>query len=453
MWSLLSCLTAPAPPAPPAVEVPMPAHSALWRSSDGDGPIGLVGDQAWYFRSRDEPYGVFTRAADGTQGPVLAIDGLRIIGQPSYWEAVEGGYLTKWDVPTKIIETDGALSVGWQATDGRWWSTYHIRGDVLLAARYRANPAVLALSLSDGAEVWQAPLPRESQGVTFFTDTDTLYVAWTEYDPDAPTPRILIPQRIRALDIDSGAEKWTVDFDRHPGALYASGGVVLAAFDADLHFIDGASGTRVIVPTGQPPNIYPGVLMSEDMAFVALNDAVTAYGPDGAVRWSQPATLDGGPRLALSPEHLLVTTAHQTVLALDPATGAVAWEIGVGLGAYSLLVSDRLALVRAGGSAAGIGLPATIPSEEATIRGQVTIDCGALGPVFIGNHSAQPDESGRYAITVTAAGYVTVAATVDGPEPELEEQRLIPGDVRQVLVRLDGSGQYEAPPLTIRQCP
>jgi hypothetical protein len=452
MWIFIACLATPEPVTEAAVPAPASVSaSALWRASDGDGPIGLVGSNAWYFHSREEPYGVFPRSLDGSKGSVRAIDGLPIIGQPDYWEGIPGGYLTKWDVPTRIDEVDGALSVGWQASDGRWWDAHHIRGDVLLTARYRPDAAAVALSLADGAEVWRSPLPRESQGTSFFTDADTLYVTWTEYDPQAPTPQILIPQRIRALDIETGAAKWTVDFAEHPGALYASSGVVLAAFDADLHFIDGATGARTVVPTGQHPNIYPGVLMSADTAFVALNDAVTAYDLSGEVRWRQPAVFDGGPRLALG-EHLLVTTDAGTVLALDPATGAVAWEIGVGMGAYNILLNEHVALVRAGGSAAGIALPATIPAEEATITGTVTIDCGKLGPVRIGAAAVQPDAEGRYTLTVTAAGYVIVSASPDAPFPDMEEQRLIPGDVRSVLVRLDGSGQYDAPPLTIRLC-
>ncbi len=458
MWFFLACLTTPEPqpaePQPadePAAEVAMSAPSALWRASEDDGPIGLIGEHAWYFRSQKMPYGVFTRGLDGAKGPVRAIDGLPIIGQPDYWEEIDGGYLTKWDVPTRIDEIDGALRIGWQASTGRWWDAHHLRGGVLLTARYRPDAAVVALSLADGSEVWKTPIPRESQSVTFFTDERTLYATWTEYDPAAPTPQILIPQRIRALDIETGVEKWTLDFQRHPGALFASEGIVLAAFDADLHFIDGATGTRTVVPTGQHPNIYPGVLMSSDTAFVALNDAVTAYDLSGKVRWSQPTTLDGGPQMALG-EHLMVTTAAGTVLALDPATGAVAWEIGIGLRPYDLLLSEQAVLAR-GGMAAAVALPATIPAEEATITGTVTIDCGALGPVRSGGVEVMPDAAGRYRLTVTAAGFVTVSASSAEPFLEMEEQRLIPGDVRSVLVRLDGSGSYEAEPLAIKQCP
>jgi hypothetical protein len=60
---------------------------------------------------------------------------------------------------------------------------------------------------------------------------------------------------------------------------------------------------------------------------------------------------------------------------------------------------------------------------------------------------------GHYSLTVTAAGWLNVVATTAEPFFDMEEQRMIPGDVRAVAIRLDGSGQYEAPPLAIRQCP
>ena len=458
LWILFACLSAPSPLSvplkSPQPEVSLPTPSVLWTALDEDEAIGLREAEAWYFRSSAEPYGVFVRGVDGAAGAVQPIGGLPIIGQPSYWDPIPGGFLTKWDVPARIAEVDGQLSVDWQASAGRWWDTHEVVGDRVFTARYRPDSAVVALSLVDGAEVWRSPLPQESQGVILWGDADTLYVTWTEYDPEAPTPRVLIPARVRALERATGRVLWTLDFAEYPGVIGATEGAVVVAFDADLHFIRGVDGARVVVPTGQPPNIYPRLWMADGTAYVALNEAVTAYGLDGTLRWRQAVPLDGGPALAQVDDLLLVATRHRTLVALELASGTVRWEVGLGVSPRDILVSAAAVLARSGTHSVGLPRPILVSPERAVLSGQVRAECATPGPVWVGAQAVPLDAEGRYTATLeAAAGIVTVQATVDGPFLSEEEKRLpLPGDRRVVTVQLDGRGAYTVPDLVIRAC-
>ena len=443
------------PPASPAEEpaIAAPPRSALWYAADPDGAIGVSAARAWYFHSDAPPYGVYWRDIAGAASPPVPIAGLNIIGQPSYWDPIPGGFLAEWDVPMRIdAAAGGGLSVGWSAPPGRWWDSHIVTGDHLIVARYDPSPAIEALSLGDGSVAWSSPLPREAQGMVLWADATLLYASWTQYDPEAPTPRILVPARVQARPRAGGAPLWTLDFDEHPGVLSATAGTVLVSFDAELRFIDGASGEATVVQTHEHPTIYPRVLAEDGVFYVALNSWVAAFGADGRERWRQPVPLDGGPALALAGDHLLVSTRHHSLVALDRASGAVAWEVGIGVSPYRVSVTDAQIVADGGSTTIGLTRPVNIPPEQATIQGRVTADCVAPGPVTVGTVAVQPDAEGRYSATVEAAGFVLVRASVAEGDLVLDEQRPLLGDTRVVTVLLDGSGTYTAPDLTIKMC-
>ena len=448
--------------APPGSEAPSPSSApstVLWRH-EGAEIVGLVGSAAYYWDSEmGERGGIVSLGIDDGQ-PLAkrSIQGININGTPSFWLAGQGEeFVTSWGETPMVLAPvagkgkgeSGDLGVRWRGPTGRWGDAL-IVGDKLIVWDFKPRQAVVAFSIRTGAELWQAPLVREANGVELEYDGESIIAVWQQYSATAPTPTVTIPQRVRALEPESGASRWTRDFKGHTGGITVAGDTLLVAEDADLLFLEGASGALIKrVATGHSPTIYPRFQASGQTIFVALWDAVSAYdAKSGERRWQHPIELDGGPAMALVGEHVLVSGAHELV-ALDRTTGRRAWAVSLGIRPSRLLANEH-GVVAVSGSAVGFSLPAHFEPERAAVRGRVELRCveAEAVTVQVGAASTKLGADGRYSAVVETAGLVRVSAMDESGE--MEEQR--PYFPATELVRLTGAGTYEVPTMTLDRC-
>ncbi|MBK9036046.1 MAG: PQQ-binding-like beta-propeller repeat protein [Myxococcales bacterium] len=454
LFAVAACGTRAAPPPPPSNHpADAAAITAPWALAVADGAAGLIDDRvfAWDRAWADGGGGVAEYATrDGALVRTRAIAGLRVNGAPDFWERVPGGYLASWDGPTFIRETGDALAVAWVGAGDDWFDSHAIVDGGLVIGRGRAGAAVVRLDLTTGRERWRAPLVAWSQDVTVEVDRTSAYGTWQEYDPQAPTPTMTIPRRVRAYDLATGGARWTYDFTAPPDRLAVARDTIVAAYNDRLELIDGATGKVRARPALAPTNAS---LLIDDAQVIAIDrDAVVALElSTGHERWRVPATFDGRPQLARHGGDVLVTTEAGKVMAIDRARGTVGWTVGVGLEAYRLWTSPS-AVVLVGPGVAGMALPPTTPAESAHIRGRVI--AGGCGPVA----SAQVTVDGRpvalaadgtFATTVTGRGVIEVQVA-----PSLDDAMAWEGRARATTARvtLDGRGAYVVPDLPVGWC-
>src|SRR5688572_5011528 len=112
----------------------------LWMLALADGVAGLVGERvfAWDRAWADGSGGIAEYdARDGQLVRTRTIDGLRINGAPSFWEAVPGGYLAAWHAPTFLREDGDRLSVGWTAAGSDWFDSHALVDGTLVIGQSR----------------------------------------------------------------------------------------------------------------------------------------------------------------------------------------------------------------------------------------------------------------------------------------------------------------------------
>ncbi len=452
---------APAPPDTPADaledEHAGPA-TEVWLH-EGPELVGLVGDAAYYWDSEMGDAGGIASISvkDGRPLAKRAIKGLNINGKPSLWLAgMDGDIVASWGESAMLLAATGddqagsssELEVRWRAPQGRWGEAI-IVDDKLVMWDFAPRQAIVAFSARTGAELWQAPLEREANGVSLDFDGESIVVIWQQYSATAPTPTVTIPQRVRTLDPATGRARWTRDFKDPTGGLSVAGETLIVAEDSDLRFLQGSTGALLRkVETGHSPTIYPRFEVDGNTAYVALRGAVTAYDArTGAVAWTHPIELDG-PAMTLSGEHLLVSGAH-VLVALDRATGRRAWEVSLGFSPYRLEANDR-GVVAIGGGSAGFSLPARFEPERATLRGEVELRCVQADAVQlrVGPIITKLDSQGRYTASIETAGIVRISASAE-TELDLERQAHFPAVER---VALDGAGTYDVPTMLLDHC-
>jgi outer membrane protein assembly factor BamB len=424
----------------------------LWRHA-GPEIVGLVDGVAYYWDAEMSEAGgiVGLSVLDGHLLAAREIHGSNINGSPSCWLAGPGGFVTEWDEPLLLTQgPDAELGVRWRAPAGRW-SESIVVGDMLVAWDFDPRQAVVAFSLETGAELWQAPLDRLANGVELGFDGESIVVKWQQYSATAPTPTITVPERVRTLDPSTGATRWTQDFAEATGGVAVVGDTLVVAEDADLSFLDGRTRAPIrVVATGHHPTIYPSYAALGSTLYVALVDAVTAYdATSGEVVWRHAIELDGGPELAIANDLLLVSTADSLV-AIERETGTRVWTVGLGIGAYRLLVDDVGVVALGVGEAVGFGLPARFEVEQATLSGRVELRCveREAVEVLVGSERVRVSSEGRYQASVTMAGVVRVTVAVGGGEIEERQAFLSPVE----LVELTGAGRYEVPTLVVDHC-
>lgn len=424
--------------------------------------VGLVGDAAYYWDSEMSDAGgiVSLAIADGRLLAKQPIRGSNVNGMPSYWLPGSGDeFIAAWDETPMLLAPDqpsakleaGAsadLQVRWKGPTGRWGEAI-IVGEKLILWDYAPRQAVVAFSTVTGAELWQAPLVREANGVSLDYDGESVIVVWQQYSATAPTPTVTIAQRVRALDPETGTTRWAQDFKEHTGGIAAAGDTLLVAKDADLLFLRGKDRALVKkIATGHSPTIYPSFAVGEERVFVGLRDAVTAYDPDtGEVQWRHPIEVNA-PAMAISGEHVLVSGTHELV-ALERTTGTPAWKVSIGIRPYRIEANER-GVVAIGGLAVGFSLPAHFEPERATLSGRVELRCVEPDKVTVqvGPVTTKLDNEGRYAAIVETAGLLLVSA-MDTRE-RFEESR--PRAPAAEFVPLTGAGTYDVPTIILDRC-
>lgn len=389
--------------------------------------------------------------ADGRPVRTRSIAGLRINGVPEYWEAVPGGYLAQWDAPTLVREVGDRLEVAWTGDGDDWFSSHVVVDGGLVIGLGRGGAAVTRLALATGREVWRAPLVAWSQDVTVAADRDRVYATWQEYDPNAPTPTVSIPRRVRAYELATGRARWTYDLAAEPDRLVVHADTVAIAWPDRLELVDGPSGTRRATLPLAPLNA--ALLVDGDQVIAVDARAVVAVDlATGRERWRVPVEFDGRPLLGRSGHDILVTAAGGELWAIDRDAGTTTWSVGLGGDPYAMWTTPRAVVTDAGGDAAGALLPPSAPREHARITGRV-ID-GGCGPargaqVRVGRAAVTVAADGRFAAEVDATGFVRVEVAAD-PDAAMAWEGRARSTV--VVVPLTGIGHYDLGDVTAGAC-
>ena len=445
---------ASAPPPPPNVPPAGPRAAPPWRQAIAEGVVGVAGDRlfAWDREFGGGAGGIAERdLADGRPVRTRAIAGLRINGVPDYWEAVPGGYLAQWDAPTLVRAVGDRLEVVWTGAGDDWFDSHAIVDDALVIGLGRGGAAVVRLDLATGRERWRAPLVAWSQDVTIDADRASVYATWQEYDPQAPTPTVAIPRRVRAYELATGRARWTYDLADDPDRLAVHADTIAIAWHDRLELIDGPTGARRATLPLRPLNA--ALLIDADQVIAIDAHAVVAIDlATGRERWRVAAAFDGRPLLARAGDDVLVTIAGGQVMAIDRAAGTVRWALGLGGDPYRLWMAPGGFVVDAGGDAAGATLPLAAAREVARLTGRV-ID-GGCGPargaqVRADGAVVAVDADGRFAASVDARGFVRVEVAAAPDDAMAWEGRARP---TVVVVPLTGRGSYALGDLTAGTC-
>lgn len=445
---------ASAPPPPANVPPAGPRAAPPWRQAVAEGVVGVAGDRlfAWDREFGGGAGGIAERdLADGRLVRTRAIAGLRINGVPEYWEPVPGGYLAQWDAPTLVRAVGGELAVVWTGAGDDWFDSHAIVDDALVIGLGRGGAAVVRLDLATGRERWRAPLVAWSQDVTIDADRASVYATWQEYDPQAPTPTVAIPRRVRAYELATGRARWTYDLAADPDRLAVHADTIAIAWHDRLELIVGPTGARRATLPLRPLNA--ALLIDADQVIAIDANAVVAIDlATGRERWRVAAAFDGRPNLARAGDDVLVTIAGGQLMAIDRGAGTPTWTLGLGGDPYRLWATARAVVADAGGDAAGTLLPPSAPIEDAELVGRV-ID-GGCGPargarVRIAGAEVAVGADGRFAARRAARGFVRVEVDADPDAAMAWEGRARP---TVVVVPLVGRGRYDVGDLTAGAC-
>lgn len=444
------------PPGPQPAESPGP-HIALgpvpgpptepWRLELADGAVGFDGERMFVW----EGSGIAEHSVrDGSRLRTRKIAGIDERSAPELWQAVPGGWLTGWGAPTFIRDVDGALEFGWTAPGDDWIGDITATGDSVLAAESRIRASLVNLAIADGRMLWWARLPADLGLDAIHHDDSLVYVVLHVRDDHGPTSREPIPLRVAAFDRSTGDARWTVDFDSRFTEVTAARGVVVAAVHRELRFIEGASG-RVLrrILTGAPSRaVFHVVGDRVIVGLISARSSVSSYVlATGAHQWTTELAISH--EMTSLGDAVFVTTPSRSVAALDLHSGAVRWIVGTGIHAYGIHASEAAVVVNAPHAAGGFALPVTGADEQATIRGRVLeVECGSmdLANLHIGDTRVQVAADGTFAATIRARGLVFVRGVGSG------RRVTDPAQQPNALVRLDGSGSYTVPDLTLGRC-
>lgn len=443
-----------APPPPGNVPPAGPRAAPPWRQGIPEGVVGVADDRlfAWDRAFGGGAGGIAERdLADGRRLRTRAIAGLRINGVPDYWEPVPGGFLAQWDAPTLVRAVGDRLEVAWVGAGDDWFASHAVVDDALVIGLGRGGAAVVRLDLATGRERWRAPLVAWSQDVTIDADRTSVYATWQEYDPQAPTPTVVIPRRVRAYDLATGRARWTYDLRVEPDRLAVHGDTLAIAWNDRLELIDGPTGARRATLPLRPLNA--ALLIDGDQVIAIDARAVVAIDlATGGERWRVAAEFDGRPLLARAGDDVLVTIAGGQVMAIDRGAGTPTWTLGLGGDPYRAWVTPGGFVVDAGGDAAGTLVPPSAPREDATLVGRV-VD-GGCGPargaqVWIAGRDVAVAADGRFAARVDARGFVRVEVDAAPDDAMAWEGRARP---TLVVVPLTGRGRYDLGDLSAGAC-
>ncbi|MCC6704640.1 MAG: PQQ-like beta-propeller repeat protein, partial [Thermomicrobiales bacterium] len=186
-------------------------------------------------------------------------------------------------------------------------------GDILIRALSNQDSASLeALSIADGSVLWtndvawefsDSNFPSAIANYAFQADANNIYVL-TQSQPAADAPYEAPPLALVAIDIESGADLWTREFDRGVASVGTGPlGLYVATYDGGLWKLDPATGDTIWTFTSDFP---AGMSIAP---FVGADAVVTVSG-------------------------------EGIVTSIDPETGEAIWRIETGLPGHSFSIAE-----------------------------------------------------------------------------------------------------------------
>lgn len=410
----------------------------VWRR-DGGRILGIHGSVAYEWERGTDGANTIrgTSLRAGDPGTVWRLEGAPYVGEPRALMSLPSGLIGHWD-GLASVRTSSVMTVG--SPTAAYSSAVPSGADSLVVA---SASEVALLRGTDLSAVWRTPLPPGAQPPELHPTGSSVGLVFQQYDPGAPTPRLVIPHRVRSLSVTTGIERWTLDFHQHLGAVHVIDDTIVLAEGADVVFMDGASGAELRRHRGLgAPNIYPAIASSAASVYVAVDDVVRAYGHAGASQWQTrvPGAAQGV-RLATWGDVVFVTAGDGSVVGLRARDGAVLWRIGTGIAHGRLHATPSGLLVEGAGAWAGIPFPVPpIHPAQAWIEGLVTqASCSPIEvSVSDGATTVRVDAQGRFRLPIRAVGFVQVQASTSGSFTE----RPAPCLGSSAVVELDGRPTY-----------
>lgn len=176
--------------------------------------------------------------------------------------------------------------------------------------RYSMQMKELTSVTPDGSRRWTVPVDREEgRGARFLQDQVVLRGE----------------QNIRAISLDNGVELWNHPLPRFTRTCAAPDGSTLVAGDGEVYRLT-TEGKQVSLPLSNlPKDIIHRLYAGQDGSVILDQGQVRCYNPDGSVRWTREKDYGGVP-LAETPEVLYRHRDH-SLEGLDPTTGAKLWQV------------------------------------------------------------------------------------------------------------------------------
>jgi outer membrane protein assembly factor BamB len=286
--------------------------------------------------------------------------------------ADDTAYVTAWNGGQN--HDRGVVAIALDGGDERWRAVPNVgvssaptlAGDSLYVGGSVNSNEVIAIGAAEGRERWRfeaarhATTPAVADGtvyagggkekVVYAIDADTGEELWRfETEGEAMNPptvadgTVYVPDRsghLYALNPGDGSEQWSVQ-------VGSTGGGSMSA---------GDESDRSRRSTGDEPQIWGSVAVTNDSVYVPADDSVVALDSDGSRRWTIGRGAVHPPVVA--GDSLLITTS-QRAFCLDTADGAERWHYEVedramGDAVYAgincgLAVGDGVAFVAAHG--------------------------------------------------------------------------------------------------------
>ncbi len=416
------CGPPPEPAAPTSLDAEAGPHPAL----RADGPWVIAADGVAVIGRQ-----LVARSADGALVAYAALDGRpAALALPSdgaatvAWVPVPGGQLAVGSVTTLVRDGTTGAQRAWSAQTPGGQAAAAEPGAVIVGG----TRELVRLDPATGLVRWRVPIDRRPLRAVA-VDRATAYALSTE--------------AIDARDLPTGQLRWHLELGTEPTAVAFADGTAIVAYLDRVDLIDGMSGA--VRDSLALASQLPAIVVDRDRAYVLDSDRVQAIDlRRPALGWTAAMTLeptDAGPLGVRVDDALIVAGTAGRLVALDAATGAAQWTVGVGVVPRRLLASDGAVAAVGDGQVGWLALPPTAPIETALIRGRLT--CPEQGyQVAIDDVIVAPGPAGWYQAMVTARGQVYV-----------EVFHASFGEAVGAAVRLDGHGRYQVPPLPPGGCP
>jgi outer membrane protein assembly factor BamB len=259
----------------------------------------------------------------------------------------------------------------WRFLPPRSGFSWRLPADATTIYAASGDGRVFAIDPTSGAARWEARIADDSGGAAFTSTVfrDTLFVGYLR----RTNPR---SGGLAALDAKTGARLWYTEFTRsRPNSLSSSHGDVAIVNDLVVVASDGGEILALDRATGalrwQAPRVQASEIVGDIRPLVAVGQlvvagstlgTVTAYdAATGAQRWRQKLLGTVEFPFAADARQVYIVDSAGRLVALDGATGRVAWTFGGSITAEgSMLVGATVndGVVYVGGTNASYALRA-----------------------------------------------------------------------------------------------